>query len=199
MTYANILLFIVALSGCASQYFFPTTLADYEKAGLITKVDIRHNYDDSIDVTLHSNANFKNQSLGGPFVQGIAIDAAQQYRTRLNAPYVSLVIKDATGKEVARSEAGTPKGYHWIQNGIDYENGPLGPRNITPHYGLERTDSHRFPRHMTVQQPPFFKMILLSVVLHVTLGWQLWVGVAIARLGERVPGDLCPGQGRPPN
>jgi hypothetical protein len=39
-----------------------------------------------------------------------------------------------------------------------------------------------FPQTMTVQQPPFIKMILLAVVLHALLGWQLWIGVAIVCL-----------------
>jgi hypothetical protein len=39
-----------------------------------------------------------------------------------------------------------------------------------------------FPPKMTVQQPPFIKMILLAVVLHALLGWQLWIGVAIVCL-----------------
>jgi hypothetical protein len=47
-------------------------------------------------------------------------------------------MQDANGSQFAYETSVSPVGYHWQQDGVEYQNGPFGPVNVYPHYGLQR-------------------------------------------------------------
>lgn len=71
-------------------------------------------------------------------LEHVAQDSASTYKARLNADYVAVTINDQKGCMRADAEAGTPAGMHWVQDGIEWENGPFGPVNVYPHWGLHK-------------------------------------------------------------
>jgi len=132
----------VALSGCATNDQFAryaTSLSEAESKGLIANVRTEHLARGETDVTLTYLGNVDPRyPLGFADCESMALDAAEVYRQRLHAGYVWVVVNDPNGQEITRRNAGTPQGYHWQQDGIEWDNGPFGPVNVVPHYGLER-------------------------------------------------------------
>jgi hypothetical protein len=118
-----------------------TTFNDWLSHGLIERVTTgKPGKQGVVNVTLHGTARLDQlrQTLffSPAAAHLVAMDAASIYRKKLGCPYVFATIEDSRGDYVSGASDGTPIGMHWVQDGIEWSNGPFGPTDVYPHWGL---------------------------------------------------------------
>src|SRR5260221_8849662 len=142
---------IAALSGCATTNSGVNAYSITDWHSLVASEKITwHDRPDTAYVDLQANAlwaaiyqphniDMAYKNLGAMFqVRDLMRNAAVEYRKKLGANYVYVEFLDSAGYYIASGDDVTPNGYHWAHTGIVYRNGPFGPTDIYPRFGLKR-------------------------------------------------------------